>query len=264
MLSDFAYMLIPFIGVCIIGIYAYFDVWYKKHEKDLELENEVTVLISNLRKAHLKNNQSTDNMKDTSLYDKPPEQNVDLEGNVFLSAGEPTSRPEERLKSLIQLINNINYDGIVDIIIVLNDISEQANLLALNMAIDLARSGEKGNSFSAVADDVSFLARKVEKLSMKTHSIMDSIKNHQNDFSDQVQMANLICEVAEILNFVSCLAKLGEKVAKDVEKKTEEIPSMVTGVISIRQDAKQTLTSLSQRDRESRSNIYNYLLSCLE
>ncbi|MBU2895294.1 methyl-accepting chemotaxis protein [Vibrio hepatarius] len=247
-----------------MGLYAYFDVWHKKHEKDLELENEVTMLINNLHKAHLKNKQLNDQIKHTILGDEGPKQNVDLEGNTFVSAEDSTSCLKERLKSLIQLTKNINYDGVIDIITVLNDISEQTNLLALNVAMDVARSGEKGNSFSNVANDVSFLARKVTRLSNETRSITDSIKNHQNDFLNEDQVVNFICEVSEVLNSISCLAKLGEKVAKDAEEQKKEIPDIATGSISIRQDVKKTLTKLSQGDTGHCGNIYNYFLLCLE
>ena len=44
------YLIIPFIGVCIVGAYAYFDVWHNKKAKDKQLEDEVTDLINKLNK----------------------------------------------------------------------------------------------------------------------------------------------------------------------------------------------------------------------
>ena len=44
------YLIIPFIGVCIVGMHAYFDAWHNKKAKDKQLEDEVTDLINKLNK----------------------------------------------------------------------------------------------------------------------------------------------------------------------------------------------------------------------
>lgn len=44
------YLIIPFIGVCLLGVYAYFDAWHNKKAKDKQLEDEVTDLINKLKK----------------------------------------------------------------------------------------------------------------------------------------------------------------------------------------------------------------------
>ena len=44
------YLIIPFIGVCLLGVYAYFDAWHNKKVKDKQLEDEVTDLINKLKR----------------------------------------------------------------------------------------------------------------------------------------------------------------------------------------------------------------------
>lgn len=46
------YLIIPFLSVCVLGVYTYFDAWHNKKAKDKQLEDEVTDLINKLNKQH--------------------------------------------------------------------------------------------------------------------------------------------------------------------------------------------------------------------
>jgi twitching motility protein PilJ len=94
------------------------------------------------------------------------------------NASELESNLAEKLEHM-----STEAEQVKQILVVISDIADQTNLLALNAAIEAARAGEHGRGFAVVADEVQRLA---ERSASATKQIETLVKTIQTDTNEAV------------------------------------------------------------------------------
>jgi methyl-accepting chemotaxis protein len=93
-------------------------------------------------------------------------------------ASRQTGEFHERIEELSRLVRRLEARSreIGQVLLVLNDITEQANLLALNAAIIAAQAGEHGQGFGVVADEMRNLSERASSSTKETEILARTLQ----------------------------------------------------------------------------------------
>ncbi|MBW7859148.1 MAG: hypothetical protein H3C43_12845 [Leptonema sp. (in: Bacteria)] len=91
---------------------------------------------------------------------------------------ELVSASQNEIKAMQQISDS--FHRIQEVMVIINEISDRTNLLALNASIEAARAGEAGRGFSIVATEVSKLADRTNGSVKEIESLITSASNNVN------------------------------------------------------------------------------------
>jgi methyl-accepting chemotaxis protein len=142
------------------------------------------------------------------------------------------NRSAETVKALGNSSNQIG-----EIIVVIDDIADQTNLLALNAAIEAARAGEQGRGFAVVADEVRKLAERTTKATKEISGMIKSI---------QADTAGAVSSMEEGTHEVDSGIKLADRAGASLREIVGMIQNLTDMVAQIASASEQQSSASEQ------------------
>ncbi|MDN2662317.1 methyl-accepting chemotaxis protein [Psychromonas sp. 14N.309.X.WAT.B.A12] len=182
---------------------------------------------------------------------------VETEIRGVLQQVEVSNEQLEDLNSLMKGVEgSINELGdnvtlIHSVLSVIQGISEQTNLLALNAAIEAARAGEQGRGFAVVADEVRNLAKRSQDSTVEIKGILDKLQDSAEktvqDMARSDEQRQVVTDaMAKIREFIHSsnqgiqqLSEMNVQVATAASEQStvsSEIAERINGIASLAED----------------------------
>ncbi|MCX8124462.1 MAG: methyl-accepting chemotaxis protein [Spirochaetes bacterium] len=161
------------------------------------------------------------------------------------------SQSLNQMNATMQVLSK-SSDDMKNIVKIINDISEQINLLSLNAAIEAARAGDFGRGFAVVADEISKLA---EQTALSIKEIDGLIKQNSTEMAKGTHnITQAIQTIGFIINGVKDISSRIEQVAAEMKEQLA-INTKVQGMIADVQIGSEEIKNATQEQRVAINEI---------
>lgn len=201
-------------------------------ERMQNLTDSIGDVIQKIESITLVTRQTTDISHSTSQTLKELNDQTDKSRKI-------TKNIEEDIEKLDQ-----NAKQIIEVIHLIEGISEQTNLLSLNAAIEAARAGSYGRGFGVVADEVRKLATASKEATMKIRSIVQNIEMQVEKTVGGARRASLVFD--EQRGIVYKTNKAFTQIIDAMGHIHEQMETMNGSISKMKQDKGEVMESIER------------------
>jgi twitching motility protein PilJ len=175
---------------------------------------------------------------------------MDLTVNNIMTLRQTVGQTAKKVKRLGE-----SSQQITKAVSLINQISQQTNLLAINAGIEAARAGEEGQGFAAVAEEVSELASRSAAATDEIERIVETIQRETSDVVEAIEQSTTqvvegtrrVEEAKASLNEILAGSQKMDELARQISAATGSQAATSASV----SDLMEEIAQLSKRTSES-------------